>query len=538
MDLGNLAKLGVTLFLDNTPGCMRVVIYIGLFPFAGLLFAVLYSIVCALKWPKVDVDTFANVKQWRALLSLHSYLSILFPCHYHCAIHHALIGLIHYNLTTGLVAAMTLSLKPEPDSGIVIALTGIFAALTPHLIRPIIAEVMYYYSFDDRDLHKMVYVDLDEGGEDDDPIPVATIDDGGERRQSAAREEELDKVVATVPDVGDLVDSELSSFGEVELPAEDEPIDERAFKALNSFVFHFTDDVGSRGGPSLKSGGLKTLSTQDATHSDDGVAIGVFGDFTPLATPRQPAEAGVEMDEPGLYPYMPISAHGILKGLLFVCILIPCVAMNFKLTQRIQSENSGECGSDLNGFMKALIVALVLDVVVFQQAYLAMLLGLRILRANDEKYSFCALHPYSGEMRPLEGEVLRKQMEKEDTEIRRVLDVEQARRKIEDRLDLDDHIEIIAAPEADVPQTLDHIEDMDEKPRHEVSLDVDDLGLENESSEEEGEEDEESDEEEEEEEHAPQSPPRPQQYASFGGNMMMAMMNSPSGAFGSPQQRR
>jgi hypothetical protein len=518
---------------------MRVVIYIGLFPFAGLLFAVLYSVVSAVMWPKVDVDTFANVKQWRALLSLHSYFSVLFPCHYHCAIHHALIGLIHYNLTTGLVAAMTLSLKPEPDSGIVIALTGIFAAITPHLIRPFIAEVMYYYNFDTRDLHKMVYVDLDEAGEDDEPIPV-TVNDGGERRQSAAREDELNKIVATVPDVGDMADSELSSFGEVQLPEEDEPIDERAFKALNSFVFHFTDDIGSRGGPSLKSGGLKTLSTQDGTHSEDGVAIGVFGEFTPLHTPRQPAEVGVEMDEPGLYPYMPISAHGILKALLFVCILIPCVVMNFKLTQRIQGENSSECGSDLNGFMKSLIVALVLDFVVFQQAYLAILLGLRILRANEEKYSFCALHPYSGEMRPLEGDVLRKQMEKEDTEIRRVLDVEQARRKIEDRLDLDDHIEIIAAPDADVPQTLDHIEDMDDIPRHEATLDVEDLGLGEESSEE-GEEEEETDEEEEDEEgeHAPQSPPRPQQYASFGGNMMMAMMNnSPSGAFGSPSQRR
>lgn len=511
---------------------MRVVLYIGLFPFAGLLFAVLYSIVCAIMWPKVDVDTFADVKQWRSLLSLHSYLSILFPCHYHCAIHHALIGLIHYNLTTGLVAAMTLSLKPEPDSSIVIALTGIFAAVTPHLIRPVIAEVMYYYSFDERDLRKMVYVDLDEGGEDDEPIPVSR-NEGGEDRESAAREEELNKVVATIPDVGDLADSELSSLGDVELPQEDEPIDERAFKALNSFVFHFTDDVGSRGGRSLKSGGLKTISTTQEDPSDDGVVIGVFGDFTPLHTPRQPAETAVEMDEPGMYPYMPISVHGILKGLLFLCILIPCVAMNFKLTQRIEEENSGECGSDLNGFMKSLIVALVLDVIVFQQAYLAILLGLRILRATDDKYSFCALHPYSGEMRPLEGELLRKQMDKEDYEIKRVLDAEQQRRKIEDRLDLDDDIEIIAAPDADVPQTLEPIDDhRDDEPRHDVTFDVEELG--NDSSEE-GEEEDSDEEEEDEEEPEPVRQAGPQTYPSAFN--MMSMLHGSQAGFGSPLKR-
>lgn len=512
---------------------MRVVMYIGLLPFAGLMFAAVYSLVHLIVWPKVAVDTFANVKQWRSLLSLHSYFSILFPCHYHCAIHHALIGLIHYNLTTGIVAAITLSLKPQPDSSIVIALTGIFAAVTPHLVRPILAELMNYYTFDKRDLHRMIYVDLDEAGEDDEPIPVSK-NDGGEDTQAAAREEELNKVVATVPDVGDLNDSdELSSFGDVQLPQEDEPLDERAFKALNSFVFHFTDDIGSRGGPSLKSGGLKTLSTQGDQEGLRDSDIGVFGEFTPLHTPRLPAEAGVEMDEPGLYPYMPIAAHGILKFLALTCIFIPCVAMNFKLTQRISDENNGECDDDMNGFMKSLIIALVLDFVLFQQAYLAILLGLRILKAKDEKGSFSALHPFSGEMRPLEGEVLREQMEKENDQIRRVLDVEQQRRKIEDRLDLDDHIEIIAAPEADVPQTLERIDD--DGPARLGGLEVETFENSGSDEEEEGEEEEE-DEESDEDPH-PQSPPRGQQYSSFGGNMMMSMLHSPA-AHHSPQQHK
>lgn len=531
---------------------MRVVMYIGLFPFAGLLFAALYSLVMAIVSPKVDVDTFSSVKQWRSLLALHSYFSILFPCHYHCAVHHALMGLIHYNLTTGIVAAITLSLNPQTNGSVVIALTSIFAAVTPHLARPFLSEMMYYYSFDKRDLHRLIYVDLDSDAEDGPEQPDDHAD-GGESPQALARKaRELEELAEEVPPVGDLAeDGELSSMGDVELPETEAPLDEKAFKALNSFVFHFTEDTGGTQsqrskGISLKSieGGSGPLVVHGGSQSAGGDFDNFFGEFTPMHTPREDAPQVVDMDGSGLFPYMPVDAKGLWKFLFLCACFAPVVALNFILTKRMQDRGNNDCGDELNGFMKSLTIALVLDVVVFQQVYLAILMGLRIIRSKDDNKYFSELHPYSGEMRPLHGQLLRAQMTQENQEVRKALDAEQQRRKIEERMDLDDHIEIIAAPEADVPQTLDPIEDRTSKdhswssPKKQAATGDQEAFEFEEVEEVEEEEEDEEEESEEEKDPVPQSPPRPQQFASFGGNMMMAMMhnNSMSPLGGQPRR--
>ena len=47
------------------------------------------------------------------MVAHHVYLSVLFPCHFQCAVLHALLALIHLNLLVVIVSGITRALAPN-----------------------------------------------------------------------------------------------------------------------------------------------------------------------------------------------------------------------------------------------------------------------------------------------------------------------------------------------------------------------------------------------------------------------------------------
>lgn len=84
--------------------------------------------------PAILVDTHADVKWWRSILAIHSYFGALVPCHYRCAMAHALMGATHVTFLTLMLLTFYLNVKPK--NPLYEYALVILACMISHCIRP------------------------------------------------------------------------------------------------------------------------------------------------------------------------------------------------------------------------------------------------------------------------------------------------------------------------------------------------------------------------------------------------------------------
>jgi hypothetical protein len=134
---GNLAGFqALASGLEITQGatCFAVVMYV-VFPF-GVLCGVyaMYFLYRVAYRPAIVVDTHADVKWWRSVVAIHSYLGAFIPCHYRCALSHTLMGATHVSFISLMLLVFYLNVKPKSPAyeyGLLV-----LACLISHAIRP------------------------------------------------------------------------------------------------------------------------------------------------------------------------------------------------------------------------------------------------------------------------------------------------------------------------------------------------------------------------------------------------------------------
>ena len=155
------------------------------------------------------------------------------------------------------------------------------------------------------------------------------------------------------------------------------------------FVFDFADDLKSQ-----QSAPRATPAPLPGTFEDGGV----FGDHAlayPSCCSNRRGNARAH-----LLPYAPVTAHILFKTLGFLFVMIVLTAANFLITQQIH--DLGGCEIAFTGFFQALLIALILDIVLMQQAYLLCLYGLRWINAVEDElgipHMHADLHPFTGDI--------------------------------------------------------------------------------------------------------------------------------------------
>ena len=433
---------------------MLIVMYCGLVLMAALIWWTVYFFICLLRGAEVDTDTFQEVPMWRSVLALHTYGSLIFPCHWHCCVWHALLALIHFNLVTLCVAGLGAALTVDSGGTITQAIVVFVAVVVPQFSRPLMNYGLFFYTFDERDRHLAVTIDFrttvadlpspNRDGEQEQDRPSAlrqaqSTDVGSEAspvksigkdtpalpatplpgfESPQARRTENAQPVRSVRYTNDRTASpatastieekrhddaldmdSFSSFGEVELPRELNPFEaSAAYNQLNSFNFDFlSDDEESKSFGASKG----ELRLEPLASSRVGTLFA--DDFAPLQYDElnTPRPVPIEMPPEKPEEWMPITTHGLLKTLALIFIFVPLVVFNFALTTRIRDSSPGYCDGQMDGFMKAFIAAQLIDIFVAQQVFVGVVWVWRALRADEDGTEWSELHPSAGEMRPI-----------------------------------------------------------------------------------------------------------------------------------------
>lgn len=97
--------------------------------------------------PEVTEDTHLNVPRWRSMIAVHTYLSMLMPCHYRCEILHTLQCLLVVDLIMLFLGAL---LKQLPTHSVpVYILLGLVTCVVASIIHIIFDRLIFSWKFDE-----------------------------------------------------------------------------------------------------------------------------------------------------------------------------------------------------------------------------------------------------------------------------------------------------------------------------------------------------------------------------------------------------
>ena len=106
---------------------------------------------------KPAVHTEGEIMDWLSLVTQHTYISAVVPCHYKCILIHGLQLAVHIYLIILVILMLLKKLNPAADSTVYEAVIVLVAAIVPQAIRPFFTWFFYHFTPDQEILMEGIY---------------------------------------------------------------------------------------------------------------------------------------------------------------------------------------------------------------------------------------------------------------------------------------------------------------------------------------------------------------------------------------------